>query len=43
MSDIGQYTLSQDAPADVIDMATKELDAARKALKELGLDAPAEE
>jgi hypothetical protein len=43
MSEIGQYTLSQDAPADVVDMATKELDAARKALKELGLDAPAEE
>lgn len=43
MSDIGQYTNPQEAPADVVDMATKELDAARKALKELGLDAPAEE
>lgn len=43
MSDIGQYTNPQEAPADVVDMATKELDAARKALKDLGLDVPAEE
>ncbi len=42
MSDIGQYTNPQEAPADVVDMATKELDSARKALADLGLNVPAQ-